>query len=240
MANVERTTSWQQIQQGMKEAERLIARKEYNLVMVKARQTLEFMVRCMAERACLVEGDLSDTIDQLYEGRWIDKATKDNYHTIRILGNKAVHEGDDTAYDANQAYQLLTQEVYAFAHEFTGSKQGRSQASARSPVTRTATGRQGTSSQRSTAGSRNTQRTAARSSYSSAGRQSGSKEKETQKSVTGILYLEASHTCFSRSAFDRSDTRTSSGKGCKAGYLQHTGSRSPPRHRAGAHTGPGA
>ena len=51
------------------------------------------MVRCMAERACVVEGDLSDTIDQLYEGQWINKATKDNYHTIRILGNKAVHEG---------------------------------------------------------------------------------------------------------------------------------------------------
>ena len=50
--------------------------------------------------------------DQLYEGQWINKATKDNYHTIRILGNKAVHEGDDTAYDANQAFQLLTQEVY--------------------------------------------------------------------------------------------------------------------------------
>ena len=51
--------------------------------------------RCMAERACVVEGDLSDTIDQLYEGQWINKATKDNYHTIRILGNKAVHEGED-------------------------------------------------------------------------------------------------------------------------------------------------
>ena len=110
MSNVERTTSWQQIQQGVKEAERLIARKEYNLVMVRARQVLEYMVRCMAERACVVEGDLSDTIDQLYEGQWINKATKDNYHTIRILGNKAVHEGDDTAYDANQAFQLLTQE----------------------------------------------------------------------------------------------------------------------------------
>ena len=35
MSNVERTTSWQQIQQGVKEAERLIARKEYNLVMVE-------------------------------------------------------------------------------------------------------------------------------------------------------------------------------------------------------------
>lgn len=120
MSNVERTTSWQQIQQGVKEAERLIARKEYNLVMVRARQVLEYMVRCMAERACVVEGDLSDTIDQLYEGQWINKATKDNYHTIRILGNKAVHEGDDTAYDANQAFQLLTQEVYVFANEFAG------------------------------------------------------------------------------------------------------------------------
>lgn len=92
MSNLEHTTSWQQIQQGVKEAERLIVNKNYNLVMVKARQTLECMVRCMAEKACLVEGDLSDTIDQLYEGGWINKTTKDNYHTIRILGNKAVHE----------------------------------------------------------------------------------------------------------------------------------------------------
>ena len=114
MSNLEHTTSWQQIQQGVKEAERLIVNKNYNLVMVKARQTLECMVRCMAEKACLVEGDLSDTIDQLYEGGWINKTTKDNYHTIRILGNKAVHENDNTAYNANQAYQLLTQEVHAF------------------------------------------------------------------------------------------------------------------------------
>ena len=126
MSNVERTTSWQRIQQGVREAEQLFSRKEYNLVMVKARQVLEIMVRCQAEKACLVEGDLSDTIDQLYEGRWIDKATKDNYHTIRILGNKAVHEGDDTAYDANQAYQLLNQEVFAFANESAAPPPARS------------------------------------------------------------------------------------------------------------------
>ena len=40
MSNVERTTSWQQIQLGVKDAERLIVRKEYNLVMDKARQVL--------------------------------------------------------------------------------------------------------------------------------------------------------------------------------------------------------
>ena len=85
MSNLEHTTSWQQIQQGVNEAERLIVNKNYNLVMVKARQTLECMVRCMAEKACLVEGDLSDTIDQLYEGGWINKTTKDNYHTENIF-----------------------------------------------------------------------------------------------------------------------------------------------------------
>ena len=75
MSNFERTTSWQQIQQGVKEAERLIVSRDYNLVMVKARQILECMVRCLAEKACLVDGDLADTIDQLYEGHWIDKTT---------------------------------------------------------------------------------------------------------------------------------------------------------------------
>ena len=127
MSNLEHTTSWQQIQQGVKEAERLIVNKNYNLVMVKARQTLECMVRCMAEKACLVEGDLSDTIDQLYEGGWINKTTKDNYHTIRILGNKAVHENDNTAYNANQAYQLLTQEVHLLetVREAAGLSRGR-------------------------------------------------------------------------------------------------------------------
>ena len=108
--------------------------------MVKARQTLECMVRCMAEKACLVEGDLSDTIDQLYEGGWINKTTKDNYHTIRILGNKAVHENDNTAYNANQAYQLLTKQVYAFSHDFQVSKTFNVPVTETRPVRNTRTG----------------------------------------------------------------------------------------------------
>lgn len=140
MANMENTTGWKQIQQGLRDTERLIGRKEYNMAMIKARQTLEFMVRCMAERACVVEGDLSDTIDQLYEGRWISRSTKDHYHNIRILGNKAVHEGDDTPYDADQAYQLLAQEVAAFAKEYRGGAKG--------PQPRSAGGRRPAAGQR--------------------------------------------------------------------------------------------
>ncbi len=152
MANMENTTIWKQIQQGLRETERLIGRKEYNMAMIKARQTLEFMVRCMAEKACVVEGDLSDTIDQLYEGRWISRTTKDHYHNIRILGNKAVHEGDDTAYDANQAYQLLAQEVGAFADEY-GSRGGGRQPQRRQPV-RTSSARRASAS-RPSGGKRN-------------------------------------------------------------------------------------
>lgn len=186
MSNVERTTSWQQIQQGVKEAERLIARKEYNLVMVRARQVLEYMVRCMAERACLVEGDLSDTIDQLYEGQWINKMTKDNYHTIRILGNKAVHEGDDAAYDANQAFQLLTQEVHVFANEFSGSHSPRTAASRSSSGRQTP--RQGTSGSRPSP-ARNGQRTPARSTSRSGGARQGSPRRKRRRRVSPVVYI---------------------------------------------------
>ena len=37
MSNLEHTTSWQQIQQGVKEAERLIVNKNYNLVNGKSK-----------------------------------------------------------------------------------------------------------------------------------------------------------------------------------------------------------
>lgn len=191
MSNVERTTSWQKIQQGVKEAERLIARKEYNLVMVKARQTLEYMVRCLAERACLVEGDLADTIDQLYEGHWIEKSTKDNYHTIRILGNKAVHEGDDTAYDANQAYQLLNQEIYVFANEFNGSGRGTrasrpvSSRSSGAAAGQRSAGRTGNTGSRQTAATRTASRP---SSYAGASRQ-GAPRRKKRRRVSPVAYI---------------------------------------------------
>ena len=186
---MERTTSWQQIQLGVKEAERLIVRKEYNLVMVKARQVLEYMVRCMAERACVVEGDLSDTIDQLYEGQWINKATKDNYHTIRILGNKAVHEGDDAAYDANQAYQLLTQEVYVFANEFAGGRSSRpSQASrggaSRQPARTAGSGGRPGSGPRGGRGTRSQGRPSG-----SGGSRQGAPRKKKRRRVSHVYYV---------------------------------------------------
>ena len=80
------------------------------------------MVKCLGERACIVDGDLMETIDELYQGRWISKSTCEHFHKIRIIGNKAVHENSDNAYDANQAYHLLSQEVYTFANNYNTQK----------------------------------------------------------------------------------------------------------------------
>lgn len=108
-------SSWERIQQGVSDTERLIGQKEYNASMIKARQTLEFMVKLLSERAGLDDGcDLKTQIDLLYQNRWISKSACEHYHKIRIIGNAAVHDGDSNAYSANQAYHMLSQEVYAF------------------------------------------------------------------------------------------------------------------------------
>ena len=40
-------TSWERIQQGVSDTERLIGQKEYNASMIKARQTLELWLSCL-------------------------------------------------------------------------------------------------------------------------------------------------------------------------------------------------
>ena len=138
-------SSWDKIQQGVKDTERLIVQREYNASMVKARQTLEFMVKNLADQAGIMdESDLKGMIDVLYENRWISKTTCEHYHKIRMIGNKAAHEGDSNAYSANQAYHMLSQEVYTFADDYRNAKKGRK------PLTRPAV--QGSSQNRTGAG----------------------------------------------------------------------------------------
>lgn len=97
--------------------------------MVKCRQTLEFMVQDLCDKAAIAttnsNQDLSSLIDELYSSRWISKTTCEHYHKIRMLGNKAVHEGNDNAYDANQACQLLAHEAVTFSKDYMGSSRQR-------------------------------------------------------------------------------------------------------------------
>ncbi len=139
---------WEKIQAGVHETERLIGQKKYNMAMVRARQTLEYMVRSLCEQAGIEDGSLIDMIDALEQNGVIDKTTYEHYNRIRMIGNKAIHEDDSSAYNANQAYHLLSQEVYTFANGTTAKRAARRATSADSPRT------SGRSSESGSAGAR--------------------------------------------------------------------------------------
>ena len=90
------TNSWEKIQSGVRDTERLIGQKKYNMAMIKARQTLEFMVKCLCEKSGVMEGNLIDMIDGLYDDGIISKTTCEHYHKIRTI----------------------SQEVYTFANDY--------------------------------------------------------------------------------------------------------------------------
>ena len=114
MGKMENSGIWEQIQKSVQETERLMGQKKYNLSMIKARQTMEFMVKLQCDKAGIVEGAPENMIRELYEGKWISKSTAEHYMQILDLGNKATKDGDNSAYNATQAHHVLAQEIYAF------------------------------------------------------------------------------------------------------------------------------
>ncbi len=125
MASRKREGNWDRIRQGVRDAEKLITQRDYNGALIKCRQTMEFMVKQLAVRARIPEqSDLKSLIDDLYINRWISKSTYEHFNTIRIVGNKAVHDGYDNAYDATQAYQLLAQEATQFSNAYSNAPKG--------------------------------------------------------------------------------------------------------------------
>ncbi len=148
---------WEAIRDGANDVERLIGQKQYNLAMVKARQTLEIMVRALAENNGIQVTDMAATIDELSRYRIISSTTAEHYHKIRMIGNKAAHEGDENPSGANTAYHLLSQELYTFAKDFSSGSStirrartgtGYSDTGARSGASSTRGGSNGTGSTR--------------------------------------------------------------------------------------------
>lgn len=128
MASGSTNNNWERIQMGVKNTERLIGQKDYNSAMIKARQTMEFMVRMLSERSgSMSDRDLKEMIDMLYRSQRITKSTCDRYHKIRMIGNKAAHEGDNSASNATLAFQLLSQEFSAFSNEYRDRRRSSSQ-----------------------------------------------------------------------------------------------------------------
>lgn len=106
---------------GLTEAAGLISRREYNLSIVRARQTAEFLIKSYAAERGIAYTSLADTIENLYAQGVINRDSRDAFHNIRIYGNKAVHEGDDVPEDAQKTYYLLKTEVGTFLSRKTVS-----------------------------------------------------------------------------------------------------------------------
>ena len=106
---------------GLAEAAGLISRREYNLSIVRVRQTAEFLIKSYASERGIAYTSLADTIETLYEQGVINRDSRDAYHNIRIYGNKAVHDGDDDPEDAQKSYYLLKAEVGTFLSRKTVS-----------------------------------------------------------------------------------------------------------------------
>mgnify|MGYP002507986202 FL=1 len=115
MAKMDNPEGWEKIQRYVQETERLMGQKKYNLSIVKARQAMEFMVKLQCDKAGIVQGPTETMIRELYNGGWISKTTAEHYLQILSIGNKASKDGDNSASNANQAYHVLSQEIYSFA-----------------------------------------------------------------------------------------------------------------------------
>ena len=99
---------------GLMEIAGLTSRREYNLSLVKSRQLAEQLVKSYAEEKNIEYTALADTIEALFQNGCIDRTSRDAFHSIRVYGNKAVHEGDNDAEDAQKAYYLLKNEVQTY------------------------------------------------------------------------------------------------------------------------------
>ena len=115
MARIDIPNGWDKIRQNVQETERLMGQKQYNQSMIKAKQTVEYMVKLQCDQAGIMEGSMDSMIHELYNNGWISKSTAEHYLQIYDIGTKAAKNGDNGAYNANQAYHVLSQEIYSFA-----------------------------------------------------------------------------------------------------------------------------
>lgn len=122
MANSTNNTAWQQIQNGVYDTQKLLAAQEYNLSMIKAKQTLEIIIKQLSGRDDDDEQSITDIIDSLYTSNVISYDSFEHYHKIRSIGNKAILENNNEEFNATFACQLLSEEVQTFINEYSPRK----------------------------------------------------------------------------------------------------------------------
>ena len=93
MARNDIPNGWDKIRQNVQETERLIGQKKYNQSMIKAKQTVEYMVKLQCEQAGIMEGSMDSMIRELYNNGWISKSTAEHYLQIYFADNGKAARG---------------------------------------------------------------------------------------------------------------------------------------------------
>jgi N-acetylmuramoyl-L-alanine amidase len=119
MANSDTRSAWQQIQAGVYDTSELLNNQKYNLSMIRARQTLEIIVKQLSGREDFENQSLADIIDSLSTDNLISNISYQNFQKICAIGDRAVHEGNNEAFNATIAYKLLSEEVQSFIQEYS-------------------------------------------------------------------------------------------------------------------------
>lgn len=93
---------------------------KYNIMMIKSKQLIEYMVRCLLEKFDIEEEErMLDTIDILYQRNILSQRSRDNYHRIRTMGNAAINVNDNNSYNGQSTYDKLGREVEIFSEIYT-------------------------------------------------------------------------------------------------------------------------
>ena len=70
MARNDIPNGWDKIRQNVQETERLMGQKQYNQSMIKAKQTVEYMVKLQCEQAGIMEGSMDSKVS-FNHGLWL-------------------------------------------------------------------------------------------------------------------------------------------------------------------------
>lgn len=108
------TSIWGKIRKQLGDAQSMILNGRYAEAMILNKEILKTLVGMQVDRACLVTNTLEADIDQLFEGRYISKQTRDNYHSIRLYGEQAEAGNNPTAQAANDSFYLIKEELETY------------------------------------------------------------------------------------------------------------------------------
>ena len=79
MARNDIPNGWDKIRQNVQETERLMGQKQYNQSMIKAKQTVEYMVKLQCDQAGIMEGSMHSMSRELNHHGSISMCTAVHY-----------------------------------------------------------------------------------------------------------------------------------------------------------------